>query len=234
MTTRTDQISTPGGSFAGHVALPATGSGPGVLVLQEIFGVNDYIISVAQRLADAGYVAMAPDLFWRLEPGVAINGSGEAALHEGVGYAGRFDQEAGVADLGSSLAHLRALPEVTGKVGVVGFCFGGTMSFMAAAHHDPDCAVSYYGSGVAGAIGLAPQISCPLLLHFGDSDPFLPNADVDTIRAATETMSNIDVVVQPAAGHAFDNDNNPDFSNPAAAAAAWARTASFLAEHLTN
>lgn len=230
--TRTEQISTDGGTFAGHVALPDSGSGPGVLLLQEIFGVNDYIRSVAARLAAAGYVAMAPDLFWRLEPGVEINTTGDEALTEGVGYAGRFDNEAGITDLAASLAHLRSLPEVSGKVAAMGFCFGGTMAFLAAANLDPDCAVSYYGSGVAGAIGLAPQVTCPLLLHFGDNDPFLPNSDVETIVSATESMPNVEVRVATGAGHAFDNFMHPGFSNPEAAAGAWERTAAFLAEHL--
>lgn len=232
MTTRTETITTPDGEFAAHLALPAAGQGPGLVLVQEIFGVNEYIRDVARRLAGLGYVTLAPDMFWRIEPGVAIDGGGEEALTRAMGYAGRFDLEPGLADLGATLDHLRSLPEVQGRCGIIGFCFGGTAAFVGAAHLDPDCAVSYYGSGVAGAIDLIGRVTCPILFHFGGADPYLPPADIETIDAAATGRDNVEIVVQPDAGHAFDNGFNPMFSNPPAADAAWARTASFLAEHL--
>lgn len=231
--TRTDRITAPdGGAFAGHVALPPTGRGPGLVLIQEIFGVNAYIRDVADRLARLGYVVVAPDMFWRLEPGVAIDGTDEAALGQAMGYAGRFDGAAGVGDLGATLAHVRAMPECTGSVGVIGFCFGGTFSYLAAAHLDPVAVVSYYGSGVAGSLDVLPQVTCPILFHFGDADPYLPNEDVARLAAASAGMPNVEILVQAGSGHAFDNAFNPNFSDPPAAAAAWARTVAFLTEHL--
>jgi carboxymethylenebutenolidase len=234
--TRTEQITVADapdtGPFTAHLALPASGRGPGLVLIQEIFGVNRYIRDVADRLAALGYVVLAPDMFWRLEPGVAIDGTDEDALVTAMGYAGRFDAAAGVVDLGAALDHLRVLPECDGPVGVIGFCFGGTFAYLAAAHLDPAVTVSYYGSGVGGALDLLERVRGPILFHFGDEDPYLPNADVDRLREASAGMDNVEIIVQAGAGHAFDNGFNPNFSDPTAAAAAWERTVAFLDEHL--
>jgi carboxymethylenebutenolidase len=231
--TRTETITArDGGTFSGHVALPTNGSGPGLLLIQEIGGVNGYIKAVAERLADAGYVVLAPDAFWRVEPNFAVEAFTESTLADCMRVAGQFDQEQGLADFGSALEHLRELPEVDGGVGVIGFCFGGTQAFLMAAEYDLDVAVSYYGSGVAAAIDRAADVECPLLFHFGGQDPYLPAEQVDTIKATTAPMANIEVLVQPDAGHAFDNHLSDNFWNADAAGAAWTRTMGFLATHL--
>jgi len=127
-----------------------------------------------------------------------------------------------------ALAHVRSLPETGGRAGVIGFCFGGTLAFRVAAAGDPDTAVSYYGSGIVHDLAEAERITCPILFHFGEDDPWIPQSEVDEIRAAFAGRSDAAVSVQRGAGHAFDNFTNPRFSNPEAAAAAWAQTASFL------
>lgn len=231
--TRTETITARDGeTFNGHVALPATGSGPGLLLIQEIGGVNSYIKAVAERLAELGYVVLAPDAFWRVEPNFSVEAFTESTLADCMRVAGQFDQEQGLADFGSALEHLRELPEVDGGVGVIGFCFGGTQTFLMAADYDLDVAVSYYGSGVAASIDRASDVECPLLFHFGGQDPYLPSDQVDTIKSATASMANIEVLVQPDAGHAFDNHLSENFWNADAANAAWTRTVGFLAEHL--
>ncbi|MBK5223369.1 MAG: dienelactone hydrolase family protein [Acidimicrobiia bacterium] len=217
-----------------HLAVPDAGTGPGVLLLQEIGGVNGYIRDVAERLADLGYVTLAPDVFWRVQPGFAVERFTEETMGQAAAIVGQFDGEAGLADLGQALEHLRELPEVVGGVGVVGFCFGGTYTFLMAAEYEPDVAVAYYGSGIAGAIDRASDVECPLLVHFGGNDPFLPAADIEAITAATTSMSNIEILVQPDAGHAFDNHASEMFHDPAAAATAWTRTVAFLSMHLPN
>jgi len=229
---RTEAVPCSGGSMTAHLVVPAAGSGPGILLIQEIFGVNDYIRAVADRLAAAGYVVLAPDMFWRIEPHVEENGTGPEELEQAVAMAGRFDPATGLDDMAAALAHLRSLPETAGPVAVVGFCFGGTMAFMAAARLDPDAAVSYYGSGVAGSLDMLGGIDCPVLFHFGAEDGYLPASDVELIRSATAGRAGLEIVVQPDAGHAFDNHLNPNFSQPRAAAAAWERTSVFLARHL--
>jgi carboxymethylenebutenolidase len=231
--TRTERITAPdGGTFSGHVTLPPSGVGPGILLIQEIGGVNAYMEAVADRLADAGYVVLAPDAFWRVQPDFKVDVFTPETLQRCMGVAGRFDQEQGLADFGAALEHLRELPEVDGGVGVVGFCFGGTQAFLMAAEYDLDVAVSYYGSGVAGAIERMSDVECPLLFHFGGTDPYIPPDAVEAIRDAAAPLAHVELLVQPDAGHAFDNHLSENFWDPDAAAAAWTRTVAFLAEHL--
>jgi carboxymethylenebutenolidase len=228
--TRTEAVTTPDGTFSAHVALPPSGSGPGILLLQEIFGVNDYLTAVADRLAELGYVVLAPDLFWRFAPDSPLEQT-EEGIAQAFSRVATFDIELGVADSVVALEHLRSLDEVTGDVGVLGFCLGGSLAFAVAAATDPAVAVSYYGSGVADSLGAADAISCPLIFHFGAEDPFIPNEHVDAVEAAFATRDEV-VLHRYAAGHAFDNHLAPQFSDPPAAAEAWARTTDFLAEHL--
>ena len=225
-------ITSEGGEFGAHLVRPEGGEGPGVLVLQEIFGVNLYIRDVCDRLAALGYIALAPDMFWRQKPGIDLSAFDENDLKEGMGYGMAFDAEAGIADIGSALATLRLLDGTGGKAGVLGFCFGGTFAYLAAVHHDPDVAVSYYGSGVAAAIGDIDKVACPLQFHFGGSDPYIPNADVERIAAAVAGHPDMELHVQAGGGHAFDNSFSAMFSHPPSGAAAWELTTAFLASHL--
>jgi carboxymethylenebutenolidase len=233
LTTRTEQIPATDGSgtFAGVVTVPDAGSGPGLLLLQEIFGVNDYIEDVGRRLARLGYVSLAPDLFWRQQPGVRL-GSSDEDLAAGMALGQGFDPEAGVADLLAALAHLRGLPETAGGTGAIGFCFGGVMAYLVAAHGDPDVAVSYYGSAVPDLLGLAEQVRCPILFHFGDQDPYLPLERAEQVATAFADRPATEVLIHRGGGHAFDNWANPRFSQPAVAAPAWESTAAFLAQRL--
>ncbi len=235
VTTRTESITADDGvSFDAHVALPDGGQGPGILVIQEIFGVNQYIQHVCKRLAGQGYVALAPDVYHRQGAGFAVDRTGPEAVGEGVGKASKHDAARGLADLGTALDHLRALPEVNGaKVGVVGFCFGGLMTYLVAKNFEPDAAVSYYGSNIANMLdGVAEQVTCPMLFHFGDNDPFLPNSDVDKIREATQAMANVTVRQYWMGGHAFDNSLSP-FYQPYQANEAWGHTSALFARHLS-
>ncbi|CAN5567895.1 dienelactone hydrolase family protein [soil metagenome] len=231
---RTEHISAmDGGSFDAYTVLPGSGAGPGILLLQEIFGINVYIHGVARRVADLGYVVMAPDLYWRIEPHVAL-AHDQKGVARGMEYAQRFDPALGLQDCGTTLDHLRGLPEVTGRVAVLGFCFGGTLAYQVAARFEPDAAVSYYGSGVPGALEDADRIACPTLFHFGGDDPYIPREQVDKARKALEPRSGIEFHVHEGAGHAFDNHEAPMFHNPDAAAAAWGITARFLRHHLPS
>jgi carboxymethylenebutenolidase len=214
-----------------HVAVPESGRGPGILVLQEIFGVNDYVRGRAETLAGLGYVAMAPDLYWRLEPGIEIPHD-QDGLQRAFGFMQRLDQPHAVSDAGEALDQLRGLPEVTGTVGVLGFCMGGRLGYHVTAHSGPDAAVLYYGSGTADALDLAAQVRCPTLFHFGGDDPYIPSEQVDAIRAAFAGRSDVEFDVQPGAGHAFDNYLAPMFHVAPAREAAWALTEDFLRRRL--
>jgi carboxymethylenebutenolidase len=214
----------------GHVALPESGSGPGVVVLQEIYGVGGYIKESADRLAGLGYVALAPDLYWRIERGIAIEHD-EAGLAKAFETVQKLDQDLAVRDSIDALSALRELPEVAGA-GVLGFCLGGTLAFRVAIESDPDVAVCYYGSGVAGALERADAISCPVLLHYGGQDQFIPREQIDRACEFAAARPDWECHIQEDAGHAFDNHEAPMFSQPEAAARAWAITREFLARTL--
>ena len=231
ITTRTDRVVVDGGEFDLHLSLPEGGSGPGIVLLQEIFGVGTYIRQRAADLAALGYVVGAPDLFWRLEPNFVAEHD-EAGLQTSFAMMGRFDFAVGTADCVAALRHLQALPGTGGQVATMGFCLGGGLAFLAAADGDPACCVSYYGSAVAPNIERAADVTCPILFHFGGADPYLPAEQVEVVQAAFAGRVDAEVVVQAGAGHAFDNFAAPMFTNPSAAAAAWPVTVDFLHRHL--
>jgi carboxymethylenebutenolidase len=233
VSTREESITAPDdGTFAGHLTVPDSGNGPGVLLLQEIFGVGDFLKAKAEDLAELGYVVLCPDVFWRIEPGIALEHD-EAALEAAFGYVTRYatevDEDTKVADLRAALQHLRSLPEVEGhQAGVLGYCLGGRLAFQVACHAAPDACVSYYGSGIADLLNDCEDLTCPILFHFGGNDPYIPNEQVDAIRARLGERPNVEIHVQHQAGHAFENHLAPQFHDPNAAAASWPLTVEFL------
>lgn len=229
--TRTDQVTVDDGSFDLHVWTPDAGRGPGMLLLQEIFGVGPYVRAVAERLLALGYVVGAPDVFWRIQRNWESSHD-EAGLNASLGMISKFDFAAGVADCIAALGRLRAEPEVDGDTGVMGFCLGGLLTYQVAAHADPDVAISYYGSNIAAGLDLADSITCPIQFHFGENDGYIPIEQVQAIQATFEARGDCEVHVQPGAGHAFDNHESAMFHQPDAAAAAWGLTTAFLAENL--
>jgi carboxymethylenebutenolidase len=231
ITTRDETITIPDGELAAHVALPAGGSGPGLVLLHEIFGVGDYVRDAAARLARAGYVALAPDLFWRTQAGLELPQT-DAGMEAGMAAAGKLDFGAAVGDAIAALALLRSRDEVAGGVGVIGFCLGGTLAYQVAVHGTPDAAVVYYGSGIPSALDAADQIDCPMIMHWGGADPFIPREQIDAAAAMAATHPNIECHVHEGAGHAFDNHRSERFHQPEPRAAAWELTAAFLARAL--
>lgn len=231
ITTRTDQLTAhDGGTFDGHVWLPDAGSGPGLLLLQEIFGVGPYVRSVAERLAGQGYVVLAPDVFWRVQRNWQADHD-EKGLTESIGLMGKFDFVQGVDDCVAAFEHLDEMSEVTRGTGVIGFCMGGLLTYHVAAATEPQVAVSYYGSNIASSLDLSGKITCPIIFHFGERDAYIPIEQVDQIRVAFANRDDASVHVHDA-GHAFDNHEAPMFFDPEAAKAAWAITSEFLSTHL--
>lgn len=227
---RTVTVACDGGDMAMHVWTPAGGSGPGILLIQEIFGVGAYIRAVAARLADAGYVVGAPDVFWRFAPGWAA-GHDQAGLEASIAQAGKLDPALAVADCSAALGALGSLDEVRGTPGVMGFCLGGTLAWGVAMAASPSVCVSYYGSGVPSMLDGIDAVTCPVLFHFGDDDPYVPNDGVAAVGAAIAGRGDVVLNIEHA-GHAFDNHESAMFWNEPAARAAWARTMAFLADHL--
>jgi carboxymethylenebutenolidase len=234
MSSRVESVEVAGGSFDLPVWLPDGGSGPGLLLIQEIFGISDYIRDVAEDLAGLGYVVAAPDLFWRLEPGFQA-GHDQDGLNKSLEVSSRFDAEQGVADAGAALDRLTALPEVEGGIGVIGFCLGGTIGYFLAAQAGPDkvdAVVSFYGSGVPDSLEALDQIVSPVMFHFGGSDPYIPRDQVARVEEAAAGKDNVEVHVEEDAGHAFHNRKSSMFHVPGAADRAWQRTEQFLQRHL--
>jgi len=238
MSSRVDSVEASGGSFDLTVWLPAAGTGPGLLLIQEIYGVSDYIRAVAEDLAGLGYVVAAPDLFWRIEPGYQASHD-EAGLKNSLEIGSRFDAEQGVADATAALRHLSALPEVDGGTGIIGFCLGGSIAYLVAAQAELDAAaadlgavVSFYGSLIPGNTDAMSQIRSPMQLHFGGSDPYIPREQVAQVEEAAAGRPNVEMHVEEDAGHAFHNRMAPMFHVPEPAARAWRRTEEFLQRHL--
>jgi carboxymethylenebutenolidase len=227
-------VPTDTGDMPAYLWLPEAGTGPGMVLFQEIFGVSGYIRRLAADLAGLGYVALVPDLYWRLDPNLEPLDEAPDALETAVGRATSLDWERTVADGVAALQALRERADVTGAVGVVGFCFGGGLGFNVAAVADPkpDCLVSYYGSAIPGLLHLADSVTVPSLHHFGLSDDYIDADTVEQVRQAV-TAGNDAVVFEThdEANHAFDN---PHFANwhETASGNAWESTERFLAEWL--
>jgi carboxymethylenebutenolidase len=215
-----------------HVSVPDSGQGPGVLVLMEIYGVGSYIRRATERLAELGYVALAPDLYRRIAPGLEIEHD-EAGTARGIETAQGLDHQGAVEDAVTALRSLRELPEVGGRpVAVLGFCLGGSLAYFVAAADDPAAGVCYYGSAIPDALDRAASITCPMLFHFGREDTYIPVQDAERVCAAAEQREGWECHIQADAGHAFDNHDAPMFSRPEAAARAWDLTRDFLARNL--
>ncbi|MFV2176519.1 dienelactone hydrolase family protein [Actinomadura sp. LOL_016] len=214
-----------GGQF--DLTVWGEGPGPGVLLVQEIFGVGEYLEAVAEDLVALGYVVGAPDMFWRIEPNWAVRHD-EQAVPRGMSMVSRFDWDAGIEDLEAALGVLRGLPEV-GRVGVLGFCFGGNLAYLLASRVELP-AVSFYGSAVPGWVDRMESVRGPLQLHFGGDDPYIPREDVAKVERAAR--DGVEVHVQEDGGHAFHNRKAPMFYQEAPAERAWALAVGFLERHL--
>lgn len=231
MPERTQTVEVADGGFDLHLWIPERGSGPGLLLIPEIFGVSDYIRAVAADLAGLGYVVGAPDLFWRLERNWAAAHDDEG-LRRSLALVADFDADKGADDCVAALGALAARPEVTGGTGVLGFCLGGSLAYVVAARTDVSAALSFYGSTVPDAPELMKEIRCPIQFHFGGSDPYIPRERVAVVEEAVAGRPNAEVLVQEEAGHAFHNFFAPMFHNPEAGRTAWGQAMDFLRRHL--
>lgn len=227
-------VPTDDGQVPVHVWTPPSGRGPGVLLLQEIFGVSAYIRSRAADLAALGYVVLAPEVYHRLDD-AEVDESRPDVLEQAMSVVARLDWDRAVRDVLAVLAFLRARPDVEGGVGLLGFCFGGGLAFAVAAEageRGPDALVSYYGSALPDLVGRAGEVRAPSLHHFGLADSFLDTASVARLQAALEEAG-AQVETHEGAEHAFDNPM-PAFHHAEASQRAWATTTAFLGERLSR
>lgn len=223
------------GTFSAYVALPkGLGSGqkvPGILVIQEIFGVNKVMRDLCDGLAAQGYVAMCPDLFWRQEPGIQITDKTDAEWQRAFQLYQGFSEAKGVQDLVVALGELRKLPNCTGRVGTVGYCLGGKLAFLMATRSTADCNVSYYGVGIETALGEVGAITKPLLMHIAAADKFVPPEAQRKIGDALTGNRVVTIHTYSGCDHAFARAGGAHW-NEAAAKQANDRSAAFFAQHL--
>lgn len=196
-------ITTGDGSFEAYVARPDRSPAPAVVVIQEIFGVNQVMRDITDGLAGQGYLAVCPDLFWRIEPGIDITDQSEAEWKRAFELFNAFDVDAGVKDIQATIDAVRQRPDCTGKVGAVGFCLGGLLAFLTAARTDADASVAYYGVGIENRTGEAGKITRPLMLHIAEEDQFVPKEAQAAIREALAGHSQVRIHTYPGRDHAF-------------------------------
>ncbi|MBM3519052.1 MAG: dienelactone hydrolase family protein [Alphaproteobacteria bacterium] len=204
-----------GSRFMGYLAVPSSRRGPGLVLVQEIFGVNAAMRETADYFAEEGYVVLVPDLFWRLEPGVQL-GHGEADMQKALDLYGRFDVDRGIKDIGAAVEWLRARPEGTGRVAVMGFCLGGQLAYLTAARHTVEAAICFYGVGIEKNLDELRKVKCPVVMHFAGADKFVPVAAVEQIRKACAAREDIEIYVYPGVDHAFYNRHRETYNKPAA------------------
>lgn len=232
MTGKTITIEGKDGAFTGYLASPASGRGPGVLVIQEIFGVNKVMRDVADNLASSGFFALVPDLFWRLKPGIELTDKTDAEWQQAFDLMNRFNIDKGVEDIQAGITHLRGISGVTGKVGAIGYCLGGQLAYLAATRTDSNASVGYYGVSIQDRLEEAKAITHPLMLHIAEADAFTPPAAQAKIEAALKNNPLITIHRYPLMDHAFARVGGAHYDK-ANADLANSRTDTFLRQHLS-
>ncbi|ANC86770.1 MULTISPECIES: dienelactone hydrolase family protein [Sphingomonas] len=232
-TSRTITIDTLDGKgrFDTYVAEPASTPRAAIVVIQEIFGVNAGIRSKCDRLAADGYLALAPDLFWQIAPGVELDPDVPDQMQRALDLMGQFDQDAGIRDIEATIRTARGMLAEGGKVGVVGYCLGGRLAFMTAARTDVDASVGYYGVGIDGLLGEAHAIAHPVLLHIPQEDHFVDKDAQARMHAGLDDHAKVTLFDYPGEDHGFATEFGQRRSDESANLADQ-RTASFFAAHL--
>jgi carboxymethylenebutenolidase len=229
-TIRIDTLEGEGG-FDAYVAEPEGTPRAAIVVIQEIFGINEGIRRKCDRWAQAGYLAFAPDLFWRLEPGVELNPDVPDEFNRALDLMGRFDQDRGVVDIEATIRAARARLGEGGKVGVVGYCLGGRLAYMCAARTDADASVGYYAVGLPGILHEKNAIARPLMLHIAGADHFVDGAAQRAMHEGLDDHPKVVLHDYPGEDHGFAAEMGKRRSDEAAKLADR-RTEEFFAEHL--
>jgi carboxymethylenebutenolidase len=227
----TTTITTADGSFSAYVARPQAANAPAVVVIQEIFGVNAVMRGIADDMAAAGYLAICPDLFWRIEPGIDITDQSEAEWKKAFELYQAFDVEQGVEDIATTIAAIRNDPGCNGKVGAVGFCLGGLLAFLTGTRTDVDASVGYYGVGIENFVDEVKTLARPLMLHIAEEDQFVPKEAQAKIVAALSGNPKVQLFKYPGRDHAFARKGGEHY-DAADAATANQRTLDFFRANL--
>ena len=220
-----------GGRFSAYLATPESGTGPGIVLIQEIFGVNAVMRGIADDLAGQGYMVLCPDLFWRQEPNVQISDKTQAEWDKAFKLMQGFDLDKGIDDLVATLAHLRQQKGCTGKAGAVGFCLGGQLAYLMACRSNSDASVGYYGVMIQNFLDEAKNITKPLMLHIAEEDGFVPKEDQAKIKEGLKANRHVTIHSYPGCDHAFARVGGQHY-NQSAANLANQRTLDFFKQHL--
>ncbi len=232
MTGQDISIDTPDGAFGAYHASPTAGRGPGIVVIQEIFGVNGFVRAVADEFAARGFFALAPDLFWRLEPNIQLTDKTEDEWKRAFDLMGKFDIDTGIRDIQAAITHLRHVPGASGKVGAVGYCLGGRLAYLCATRTDSDASVAYYGVAIDQMLGEAKNIRRPLLLHIAAADEYVPPPAQKQIVEVLAGIPQVTICVYPEMNHAFARTGGAHYDR-ANAELANGRSATFFRQHLS-
>lgn len=224
-------IATTDGPMKAYLSRPAGTPRGAVVVLQEIFGINADMRQTCAWLSDAGFSALCPDLFWRMEPGVELSDGSESEWKRALGLYQAFDRENGVLDAARTLTQARTFAGPAAKVAVMGYCLGGLLTFRTAALHGADAAVAYYGGATEQYLDEASQLHSPLMAHLAGDDKYMPLAAREAITAALSVRPRVEVHVYPGRRHAFARNGGAHYE-AGAATLANERTLRFLYQHL--
>lgn len=220
-----------GGTFMGYLASPAGGSGPGIIAIQEIFGVNQGMRQICDQLASLGYFALSPDLFWRQEPGIQLTDQSDEEWQKAFALYNGFDVDKGIDDIAASIDWLRGHEGGNGKVGVVGYCLGGLLAYLTACRTDVNAAVGFYGVGIQDRLDEATGLTTPLMLHIAEEDGFVDKEAQAAVHGALDGKPNIVLHDYPGVDHAFARPDGVNWDRDAADQANL-RTAHFFGDHL--
>jgi carboxymethylenebutenolidase len=225
-------VNTADGSFKAYIARPAIIPAPAIVVVQEIFGVNADLRATCDELAVQGYLALSPDLFWRMEPGVDLSDRTGDEWKKGFALYTAFDYSSGVSDIAATVQMARTLSGASGKVGLMGYCLGGLMTFLTTARCGADASVAFYGGNTEKHLDEVRNIKNPLMMHLGEEDEYISKDAQKAIIAAFAENELTEVFTYPGCRHAFARHGGIHFDNDAAQLAN-SRTADFLKSHLS-
>jgi carboxymethylenebutenolidase len=228
-----DRITIEGtdGAFGAYISRPKTSPASAVVVLQELFGVNADIRKTCDELAEQGFVAVAPALFWRQEPGVDLSVTSEADWQHGLRLYQAYDRDAGARDIKDTVNAVAKLPRCTGTVAVLGYCLGGLMVFLTAVRYGVDAAVAYHGGDTEKYLGEIDGLKAPMLMHLAEEDEFISKPAQAEIKRALARKPNATVHSYPGQNHAFSRHGGAHY-NAEPAALAHERTYAFLNRQL--
>lgn len=230
MPSETLTITSPDGEFSAYCAKPKGGTGPAIIVIQEIFGVNKVMRDICDDLADQGYIAICPDLFWRIEPGVDITDQTEAEWKKAFDLFGKFDADAGIKDIAETIDLARRM-SANNKVGAIGYCLGGMLAYLTACRTDIDAAIGYYGVNIPAFLEESATIQGQLMLHIAGKDEFVDAAAQAKMHEGLDDHPHVTLHDYPEDDHAFARVGGAHF-NARSADLANTRTRAFLQTHI--